>query len=412
MIGLNWQCIQSQWRRIWQPVRKPWPAYIEVMREFFEADGCIWITFESAAGNRVTKNEIGKSSEWEVTRDLLFEKGLLYNSFHAGSLVEIPDPHNHPDFHSKIDELKICKSQFVVCCPVQNHSKKFGVVALVNPKNYFIESQDRVYFQLFITGLSGQLYSSMILNEMQATDADMQVSRQQLLGSRNSLRLIFDTIPESLYLVDTNFKIKAINLSRADRAGLLPSGLEGRTCHEVLFNLNNPCPECLVVETLKTGKAQYKRCHCWNTPSDTREWDINTYPVLNLDGKVDQVVMLEQDITEKRKLEAEIIQNEKLVAVGHLAAIVAHEINNPLTSILANAQMLRLDLDPEQTELVESVKLIELAGVRATKVVENLQSMIRQGEFEFQYFDLNQSIQNALFLISHEFISRQIHHPF
>jgi two-component system NtrC family sensor kinase len=163
-----------------------------------------------------------------------------------------------------------------------------------------------------------------------------------------------------------------------------------------------------VAETLRTGNAQYKRCHGWNMENEKREWDINTYPVLNLDGKVGQVVTLEQDITEKRKLEAEIIQNEKLVAVGHLAAIVAHEINNPLTSILANAQMLRLDLDPEQTELVESVKLIELAGVRATKVVENLQSMIRQGEFEFQYFDLNQSIQNALFLVSHEFISRQI----
>ena len=72
--------------------------------------------------------------------------------------------------------------------------------------------------------------------------------------------------------------------------------------------------------------------------------------------------------TEERRLESSLLQAGKLAAIGQLAAGVAHEINNPLTAINANAEMLKMALSPDD-ENYESADLIVQAGERAAKVV-------------------------------------------
>lgn len=382
--------------------------FLRAMRDFFEAEGCVLLFYENANRNLVTKKEIGHGPEWRVTSGLEFSSGLLFSTYEANQIQEYTGPTAGKDYFPRVDGVKDIIPQFIVCGPIQNHVRKFGMVALVNPHNYFINTKDKIIFQLFLSSLASQYYSSMIIKEMRAVDEDLHVSRLQLLNSRNALRSLFDSIPDSLYMVDENYRLKAVNLSRAKRVKKTPRDLAGKVCHEVFFGLSNPCDNCLIKPVFETGTPGQLFGHTWPNETNPREWDIKCYPVLDAEGKVENVFLYEQDVTDKRKMEEDLIQNTKLVAIGQLAAGVAHEINNPLTSILANSQMLLLDLDPKDTELVESVTLIEMAARRATKVVENLQSMVRKEKFEFQPIDLNESLQNALMLVSHEFMSRQI----
>lgn len=386
----------------------PVSPFMRAMRDYFETEGCVALVFDGGGNGRVTKTELYRGSDWRITNGLDFEKGLLFNTLNTGTIQEFSSPTTHSGFYPVLDCVKDLTPQFMVCGPVENYSKKHGVVGLINPRNYFVNTKDKILFQLFLSSLSNQYYASMIMREMRAVDEDLHVSRQQLLNSRNALRSLFDNIPDSFYMVDTNYKLKAVNLSRANRVGKSPRELVGRKCYEALFGLSEPCSECLLQEVVTTGSPKQLFHHSWLLEKRPREWDINCYPVCGAEGNIEQVILLEQDVTDKRKMEEDLIQNEKLLAIGQLAAGVAHEINNPLTSILANSQMLMLDLDPEQNELVESVTLIEMAARRATKVVENLQSMVRKEKFDFQRMDLNESIQNALMLVSHEFMSRQI----
>ena len=120
-----------------------------------------------------------------------------------------------------------------------------------------------------------------------------------------------------------------------------------------------------------------------------------------------QAVVVWQNRTEERRLEQSLMQAGKLAAIGQLAAGVAHEINNPLTVINANAEMLKMTV-PHDTDDFEAVDLIHRAGVRAAKVTTGLLNFARQERYEFVELDLNQSILQALDLVVYQLQSKGI----
>ena len=99
--------------------------------------------------------------------------------------------------------------------------------------------------------------------------------------------------------------------------------------------------------------------------------------------------------------QAQLFQSAKLSAIGELAAGVAHEISNPLTTIIGDIQLLLREMKPGQPGY-ESAKAIERAGWRANKVIRNLLSFSRQEEYDFAPTDINDTIESALSLIAHQ----------
>jgi two-component system NtrC family sensor kinase len=181
----------------------------------------------------------------------------------------------------------------------------------------------------------------------------------------------------------------------------------GEYCYKALFGRTTPCPECRVQETFQDAITTQRTERRWASTDESSEWDISTYPILSDDGQVTQVILSEQDVSERRRLEAILTQSEKLAAVGQLAAGVAHEINNPLTAIIANAQILHRELPPDH-DLQESVDLIARAGARATQVVRNLLDFARKEEYHLGLTDLNDTVDRALELVQHEILARGI----
>jgi PAS domain S-box-containing protein len=388
-------------------VENPDHQYVKMMKEFFGADAAVLHLIDPEDPQKVTKKELGKASEWKIIVNLDIDKGILNHCYKSAEIFQETNVNENPLYLSAFDGVKEIEPKSLVCTPIVSHSISFGTIGLINTLK-LLDNQDFSLLALFASKLADHLFYSKLLRESETTSDELKTSRLQLLHSRNTLRTLFDNIPESFYIVDRKYTITALNQSRANRTGQKPKDLVGRTCHEVLFGLNIPCPGCLVAKTYQTSSPTRRFRNLWMDERDNSEYEITTYPILDSDGSTQQVILLEQDITDKRKLEAELIQSEKLAAVGQLAAGVAHEINNPLTAVIANAQMLIQDISPDQTELMESAKLIEMAGIRANQVVKNLLGLVRKEESDFEPVDLNESIQSALMLVSHEFISRQI----
>jgi len=138
-----------------------------------------------------------------------------------------------------------------------------------------------------------------------------------------------------------------------------------------------------------------------------REWEVSAYPIPGKQASSARAVLVWQDKTEERRLESSLMQACKLAAIGQLAAGVAHEINNPLTAINANAQMLKMVM-PVEDENYESVDLIARAGERAAKVVRGLLDFARQEQYAFSAGNLNESIQEAFDLVNYQLQSAKV----
>ena len=113
------------------------------------------------------------------------------------------------------------------------------------------------------------------------------------------------------------------------------------------------------------------------------------------------VVVLIEDVTDAQAMESQLIQSEKLAAVGQLVSGVAHELNNPLTSIAGLSEFL-LEQKQLGTHDRGHLKVIHEQAERAGKIVRNLLTFARKGPAERTRVDLNDVLQRTILLTSYD----------
>ena len=116
---------------------------------------------------------------------------------------------------------------------------------------------------------------------------------------------------------------------------------------------------------------------------------------------------VEERTAQVKAIQSQLIQSEKLAAIGKLAAGVAHEINNPLTGILTNSSLMLQDLGPEDPRR-EDLQIIVDETLRCRKIVKGLLDFARQTAPLKQAVDLNQVVEDVLNLVKNQAAFRNI----
>ncbi len=202
-------------------------------------------------------------------------------------------------------------------------------------------------------------------------------SEDELFRAQQMLRLVLDTIPQRVFWKDTHGVFVGCNAAHALDAGLTdPSEIVGKTDYELPWRdlAHDYIADDSAVMSSGLPKLSYDERQ--GRADGGHSWvRVSKVPLLDEDGRVVGILGTYEDITDRRALQEQLLQSQKMEGIGRLAGGVAHDFNNLLTAILGYVEMCKFDLPPDlppdhpaRLDLLE----VALAGERAASLTRQL----------------------------------------
>jgi len=232
----------------------------------------------------------------------------------------------------------------------------------------------------------------------QGTLVDVTEKRKmerQLRAQEEFRRHLLESFPDLILVLDLKGQYTFVSPRIRDLLGYGPEELLGKSV-EGTEKSSQELAE--LYRKVATGEELRSSCE-YGARHQDGSWRTMlgmASPMLDADGKPAGVIISVRDVTTEKKLEQQIIQSERLAAMGQMIGGFAHELNNPLTSILGMAELLQ---DGGITEAGrKQVGILHQQARRAAEIVQNLQYFARPPAPGRTQVDLNELVQRTVHL--------------
>lgn len=240
------------------------------------------------------------------------------------------------------------------------------------------------------------LLSGSLANSLRSAGARLEQASTEIADLQALNQHVIDSLPSGLATTDPNYRVLTFNRAAESITGVSSRSALGRPIGDVLQLPRD------VVESIKadlTAKGTRRHEFRYRPPSGRSELAIGlTATHLETPGGRAGYLFTFQDVTAIKKLERDAAIQQRLAAVGEMAAGIAHEIRNPLASMSGSIQILRqeLPLSAEQEQLMD---IVLRESERLNTTIRSFLAYARPQRFQIARFDLRRALNDTALLL-------------
>lgn len=241
--------------------------------------------------------------------------------------------------------------------------------------------------------------------EVRSKIRELEKLNIQLARRHNRLDGIFNSMSDGVTIMDGNMNIAYANRVQKERFPEISEGV--MDCHQIFYQRDKQCPHCPVLKTMESGEMLRGEFMFKKGRLAGRYYEWTTSPILDASGKVDEIILIMRDVSERKDYEFKLMQADRMASVGFLATSLAHEINNPLTSITGFSEGLLKRIKTSglfQDEKVSAsfkdyLEIINNEAYRCKDIIQNLREFSSGVSKEFEPIDIDRIIVDTISLI-------------
>jgi two-component system NtrC family sensor kinase len=307
------------------------------------------------------------------------EKGIVGRVARTGNLSLVDDVSLDPDYANVMPDTR---SQLTV--PIIIERAVAGVIVLESPR----------------LGGFGQEHAEFVqhLAEHAAVAMGNAQLYERLRISEERYRAYVESVPDAIWEADAEGRFTYWSPQVESLTGYRPEELLGGTPYDILIHPDeaNGFRDRLV-QMMREGREEFTLRHgAMHKDGSPLHLELSIKPVWDDSGKLVNYRGVTRDISSQARLQAQLIQSAKLSGIGQMISGVAHELNNPLTTVIGYTQLL------QASDVDESVKAdlqrIYDGALRAQRIVQNLLTFARQKKPQRSPTDLNEVIEHTMTL--------------
>lgn len=222
--------------------------------------------------------------------------------------------------------------------------------------------------------------------------------RKQAETERERLRLAVEHTAESVIITDTAGKILYVNPAFEKTTGYRKQEVLGKEVSLLESGYHSRDFFDDVWKTLRNGQTWTGRFFNRKKDGTVFTEEVSISPVFSPAGEIINFIFTQRDVTYQTELEQQLLQSQKMEAVGQLAGGIAHDFNNILQAMMGYCEILRETID-EEGESSEFVDEIKKGAEKAAALTRQLLTFSRREEIRPKDLDLNEVIRDMLKLV-------------